>query len=336
MTNIFAVKIEYEKKPYVFCVADSQSTSLAQQTKHVEQKLVQRGHNLIMDTGRADIAEQVYAQLLGKQGTARECAENILRLTEDTAKRYENDDRSQTKFLVTGKENDGVRTYQVTTINAQNGRRGIDEVLHMMYSNGSGASHVIPALTRDGEMGFTRHPTTPLEALYLCFIVGNKADTDLGVDEKLQYGFVSPDAARLLLPPGVYPAAVDDYNAYSTNLTGIVFDMKQDTKKERRDELLPVNRTIQAFYNALETQMHRLFGKDTSCNGVHTMLKAANATLAEYEQALAELKAERRLTQPFVDAFMRGGIKNIVSAVRNYDKRQESFYAAAEKLAKKK
>ena len=104
MTNIFAVRVEYEKKPYIFCVADSQSTSLAQHTKHTEQKLVQRGHNLIMDTGRADIAAQVYAQLLGKQGTARELAEHILRLTEDTAKRYENDDRSQTRFFVAGKD----------------------------------------------------------------------------------------------------------------------------------------------------------------------------------------------------------------------------------------
>ena len=335
MTNIFAVRVEYEKKPYIFCVADSQSTSLAQHTKHTEQKLVQRGHNLIMDTGRADIAAQVYAQLLGKQGTARELAEHILRLTEDTAKRYENDDRSQTRFFVAGKENDDVRTYQVTTINAQNGRRGIDDVMSW-YSNGSGASHVIPALTRDGEMGFGRHPATPLEALYLCFIVGQKADTDLGVNEKLQYGFVSPDAVRLLLPPGVYPASAEEYNAYGANLTGIVFDMKPDTKKERRDELLPVARTIQAFYQALETQMHRLFGKDTQCNGAHTMLKAGNATMTEYEQALAELKAERGLTQPLADAFMRGGIKNIVAAVRNYNKRQESFYAAAEKLSKKK
>jgi hypothetical protein len=345
MTNLFAVKITYAGKPYVFCVADSQATNSQDSTKHSEQKLVQRGHNLIMDTGNAGIAYEVYEKLRGKDGTAPEIAELILKLTEDYAKRNEGNIRMHSGFLVAGKDKNGVGMYSVSAINHERSVRGVQPI-ESSYSDGVGGYHVRPAFNRDIEMGYLKAPETPLEAMFLCFKAGIKANVDIGVDSKLQYGFVSENAARLLIPPGVNPASIEDVNMIYTGITGVKFELTKENYPDLIDAYQSEIRTVYAFYHAMETMMHRLDAVDIKCNMLNTKLKSGKAIEAEAKKELGDLspldraisdykikiehlqKAKANL-QPFVDAFLKGGLDNIVPVVREFDKRQEEEYANA-------
>ncbi len=345
MTNLFAVKITYEGKPCIFCVADSQATNSSNGTKHSEQKLVQRGHNLIMDTGHAGIAYEVYEKLLGKDGTAPEITELILKLTEDYAKRYNGNIRMHSGFLVAGKDKDGVGMYSVSAINHEKSVRGISPI-PQMYSDGVGGYHVRPAFNRDMEMGYTKYPETPLEAMFMCFKAGMKANDDLGVDSKLQYGFVSGDTSRLLMPVGINPVSFEDVNIYHTNITGVKFELTKENCSKLAEAYTPEFRTEEAFYHALETMMHRLDSIDVRCNRLNTELKTGKALAAEtkkkqdelnpwdhavldYKINLEKLQEAKARVQPFVDAFMKGGLDNIVPVVREFDKQQEKEYANA-------
>jgi hypothetical protein len=345
MTNLFAVKITYEGKPHIFCVADSQSTNSSDGTKRSEQKLVQRGHNLIMDTGHAGIAYEVYEKLLGKDGTAPEIAELILKLTEDYAKRNEGNMRMHSGFLVAGKDKDGVGMYSVSAINHEKSVRGIQPI-PQMYSDGVGGYHVRPAFNRDTEMGYAKYPETPLEAMFLCFKAGIKANDDLGVDSKLQYGFVSGDISRLLIPPGVNPASIEDVNTIYTGITGVKFELTKENYSDFIEAYQSEIRTVYAFYHAMETMMHRLDSVDIKCNMLHTKLKSGKAIEAEakkkqdelspldraisdYQTKLEDLQEAKANLLPFVGAFLKGGLDNIVPVVREFDKQQEKEYANA-------
>ena len=345
MTNLFAVKITYEGKPCIFCVADSQATNSHDGTKRSEQKLVQRGHNLIMDTGHAGIAYDVYEKLLGKDGTAPEIAELILKLTEDYAKRNEGNIRMHSGFLVAGKDKDGVGMYAVSAINHERSVRGIQPI-QPMYSDGVGGYYVRPAFNRDMEMGYAKYPETPLEAMFLCFKAGIKANDDLGVDSKLQYGFVSQDASRLLMPAGINPVSVEDMNITYTGFTGVRFELTKENYAELVEAYTSEIRTVYAFYHAMETMMHRLDSVDIKCNMLHTKLKSGKAIEAEakkkpdelspldraisdYQIQLENLQKAKANLLPFVDAFLKGGLDNIVPVVREFDKRQEKEYANA-------
>ncbi|VVB81490.1 Uncharacterised protein [uncultured archaeon] len=336
MTNIFAVAVPAEKPQYIFCAADSQATSSRDFTKDSKaQKMVQRGNNILMDTGSAAAAQIVYEKLLGMDLPPQAMAEFILKETEDLAKKLE-ESHATSAIFVCGKNNDNLEMYVVELSNEQTPEgpitRGIDQVKQPIFSRGSGSRHVIPALARDYEKGFFIQPKTPLEALALCFGVGAKADTDMAVNEKLQLGIVSKTPTRLILPPSVTNYSTPECNHYYTNLTGHRFDASDKLTKQREDELITISRCLDDFYLALETEMHRLLSTDIRSNQAHSKFKIGEADVDRYLAHVKDRQETAKRAQYLLDAFIKGGLKAMNDATRAFYKNQEEIFKIAEQI----
>jgi len=200
------------------------------------------------------------------------------------------------------------------------------------YNSGSGGQHVIPAISRDQEKGYVHYPETPQEALERCFEVGMKADDSTTVNHKLQIGFVSPDQLRMLMPPGVQIRPPQDMLVYAQNLTGLEFDLDPKKLKDEWEKMRKLARPHDAFYNALDTQMHRALHADLMSNNTFTSYKAGKVKQKELRKVLKERTIEREHAKVLIDAFMTGGLKEIVNATRMFYFREEQLLREAETL----
>ncbi len=317
MTNIFAIAVPEKEPEYIFCVADSQTTSLGSETKFSSQKMAQRGSNILMNTGSAEIKYDVFEKTKGKSISSVELAELILKETEELAKKFENNDDMATTIFVAGKNKDKLEMYNVDIFNTKFTKRGISPT-GSIYSNGSGLRHVGPALNRDFEKGYQIYPKTPLEALMLCFSVGAKADTDLGVNEKLQIGVISKSATRLILPPNIEGYNLEECNSYMSNLAGVPCKWENNMPKNARDELHNIVKCADNFYLALETEMRRLLRLDTQANTYHSKFKTGDSDLGTYTSAVNDRSAAIKRAQIYFDAFMKGGIRELNTATRQF------------------
>ncbi|GEM_PF-6995102 len=346
MTNNYAIQVELGKTPHIFCVTDSQASFSPRRKEPNAPKLVQHGHNLIMSSGRGDIVNRVYTHLSQNDVTAdtvsaQELAIALSTMFEEMGIKIQHQEDS-TYFLVMGRnkdDKDKLQMYEVSIICRDIPGKPYDliPVNHDSYGAGSGSAYVRAALERDGEMGFFATPSTALEAMYLLFLVGKKAGTDIGVNEKLQLGFISPAAVRVLRAPGVQHPSREGLNRYIESLTSIkgiispefAEDFYVRDRKSESDRYTAISRTLDDFYYAWETQMYRLLNRDFKANAVHTRLKSGEANIADYERAMQDRKIEVEATQPVVEAFMQGGIENIVTALRQFRTGQDAFYEAA-------
>jgi len=282
-----------------------------------------------MAVGVENFASHVYSKLDDQDLDARGLAQKILSLTRDIAKNHKGDDDANTTFLVCGKDKDGLEMYAVEIVNTESSRRGISRVENPMYNMGSGTAYVVPAIKRDNEKGIWEVPTNPLEAILLCFNIGAKADNDTGANGRLQLGFVSRSNSRTLMPSSLQFATIEEYKKTLTNLTGISLAGK---KISRRFAI--VQRTVDAFYRALETQIHCVLTHDAACNTEHTRLKDGRTKLSTYLRRLRDRRAEVDDAWPLVRTFMEGGIKNLIFALKKFNRKEESIFREAEKLAR--
>jgi hypothetical protein len=327
MTNIFAVAVPDKESEYIFCVADSQATGNDDTKYSNSQKMIQRGNNILMSTGSVGAKIEVFEKTKNFNTSASELAQLILKETEELAKKFEGKDEMTTSIFVAGKTNDKLEMYNIDLFNTKLTKRGINPA-GPIYSHGSGLRHVGPALNRDFEKGYQIYPKTPLEALMLCFSVGAKADTDLGVNEKLQLGVISKSATRLILPPNVDGYNLEECNSYMSNIAGFPFKWEDNMSKKVRDELNDISKCVDNFYLALETEMRRLLGLDTQANMYHSKFKTGDSDLGTYTSAVNDRSAAVKRAQIYFDAFMKGGIRELNTATRQ-------FYEFQKELMKK-
>lgn len=340
MTNLFAVKIEHKKQPYIFCVADSQATGEREKESNV-QKLYQRGPNLVMGTGSGFIIPEISRRVVGFNGSAPELCDVVLKASEDLNTRFKGDKRALTTIYIAGKDGQDIKHFAVNVIEYSDERvqlhRTISPIMSSFYFDGSGASHTRPAMIRDFETQSTAHPESPLEALHTCFNVGQKAGTDIGVNERLQFGFVSSEGVRFVLPPGTNTNVpfVDHCLMYSS-LVGFPVDINEKNYKQKIIELTPMIETIASFYLMMQRQMARLNYTDLSCNNAHTRYKLGKKGAKKDYNKARKLRAEEAVwTQKLVDAFMKGGLDNIVPAVEALNKRENDYCDEALRIHQK-
>lgn len=324
MTNIFAIAIPDKEPEYIFCVADSQTTSLGSETKFSSQKMVQRGSNILMNTGSADIKYDVFERTKGKDLPPGELAELILKETEVLAKKFENNDNMATTIFIAGRNKDKLEMHNVDILNTKYTKRGAYQE-SAIYSNGSGMRHVGPALSRDFEKGYQIYPKTPLEALMLCFSVGAKADTDLGVNEKLQISIISKNTTRLILPPGISGCSWDEWNAYLSGISGVQSNLNENSSKPELDNLKKVSHCVNNFYQAFETEMRRLIYLDDQTNKYHAKFKTGEGNLGTYTDAIRDREAAVKHAQIYFDALMKGGVRELNTATRQFYESQREL-----------
>lgn len=332
MTNLFAVSIDYQNKPYVFCVSDSQSTIIDEKgaTKlSYQQKLVTLGDNLVMATGLRNLAILAYEKLEGTNLPASKLAEAILEVTKEPAEQLKGNRDASTMFFVAGHDDKGLSTYEVIAVEADKRQRAVVPASRI-YSRGSASPYVASNLEVRFKEGFLTLPETPLDAIAMCFGVGETADKDLGVNDKLQLGFVSPDSMRLLTPPGLEIISYAQCNKIYKLLTGLDFNLSEKTSRARKDKLLQVTRSCFSHYHTLETRMARIKSADLEANRAHEENKRKNRVSSKnHSAAMKRLFDEKRKAQSAVDAFMTGGIEALIQASREFHAEEESAFTAA-------
>lgn len=331
MTNLFAVKVNTKEDSYVFCVADSQASGQGEKTSNV-QKLIQRGQNLVMATGSAGIAIDVFGQLSNDDIPADCLAGRVLDVSKDIAKEYDGDFDRITTLFVAGPGAKGPEMYEVELISAVHPREARIRIrrgkaqIRGAYSNGSGRGQVVPAFKRDEEMGYSLPPRSPIEGLLMCYGVGKKADSDMGVNERLQIGVVTgSNGTRMILPPGTQTQTELDYRNAIEPLTGV---KSEKVPHERRNNLVNITRTVEQFYHALETMMKRLEYRTIVTNIRHNLHLRGEIDVDEYLAACMERAYAVSQAEPYVTAFTSGGIEKIAAAV-------ELFCDEAKDAAKK-
>jgi hypothetical protein len=298
-----------------------------------------------MTTGSLAVAQHVFRNVRC-QGTAELLANDILGETEEFVKSYRGDvEDLYTTFLVMGiSEKSEVDMYEVNVTDIRvpvNGKnklmagRGARKLGNPYYAHGSGRQFVGPALQRDSERGFMVLPETPLEAMLLCYSVGVKADSDLYVNDQLQFGCVSPSETRLLLHPDVQGATALDHAQYVPSLLGIPADawlaMQQmdPVTLERRKQLFVVR---ESFYRGLMNAFQNLLFCDNQANYVHSLVKVGKKQVDEYKAMLDRRTDAAGQARQFVDAYLSGKLERIVDTLRAHEQWKGGLYDEALKL----
>ena len=338
MTNVLAFKMNYKGADCAFLVADSQSMSLTEKAN--TQKLVRRGDNFIASAGSGYIGQAVKIALLDDNLDVfpAKLAERVLYHSEKVLSHPELDRYEQSRelhedtvFTVVGRNNDSVEIYEVPLGGKGVGKKGI---YSQSFSNiGSGSIKISSALDRAYKSGVGGgSPTDLVEALLTSYVMGQVADEDPGVNDKLQYAFITPESVRLLIHPSIQATSIRDYLNYLKEFSGI--DVKQskrfgDDVSEKQSAL---NRTIAAFYNGLEIELGRLNRADINMNSVHSGLKQGRSTMAEYKKAISHRKEKKVKVKEMFEAFLKGDLENLVEATRGFYRGQEAYLEQALEL----
>lgn len=275
-----------------------------------------------MATGSTGIAIDVFGKLSNDDIPADCLAGRILDVSENLAKEYDGDFDQITTLFVAGPGAEGPEMYEVELISAVHPhdqririRRG-KKPIRGAYSNGSGRGQVVPALRRDGEMGYSLPPQSPIEGLLMCYGAGKKADSDMGVNERLQIGVVTGSkGTRMILPPQTQMHTELDYRNAIEPLTGVKIEK---VPYERRNDLVNITRTVEQFYHALETMMKRLEHCTIVTNIKHNLHLRGEIEVDEYLAACKKRAYAVSQAEPYVTAFTSGGIEKIADAVERF------------------
>ncbi|MBU1704854.1 MAG: hypothetical protein KJ922_05800, partial [Nanoarchaeota archaeon] len=293
MTNVLSFPIEFEGTPYVIMVTDSQSSyGLNGGKAGTNQKLAKRGKVLIASSGRGDIGNIVKEQLINEEihnpyhaaRRALEIANHSFENPNMNRFKPENDD---TIFVVAGLASNGQPEIYEVPVRFHDQKEGVYRV--PMSSQGSGAQKVGSAWRRDSTTGNGPNLTDITEAILTCFSMGKAAYQDNWVDDKLQYGIAGPKSTTLLLHPEVIPISPKDAICHLEDLTHMKLDPEKAKKiqSDARNAYESVGLTIDNFYNALTSQLTRLYDADRTVNYVHGQLKVGKSDESECKKALS-------------------------------------------------
>jgi len=339
MTNILAFKIPHEGAEYLFIVTDSQSSwqTPTGWEKSTAQKLVKRGEALIASTGRGDLATAIELSLLEEnlQVPAYALAEKVLVLANKElgrsqyARYPESLEQCPTTFVVGGKGGHGLELYEVPITPCPSEQRGIYPV--ELSSLGSGAGKVMRARSRDYKLGLHVFAPDLVEALAFCYSMGKVAAEDMTVDDKLAYGFITHNVTRLLLPPSVDGLSSPDWTTYINDFSGMDLQPWKNFGDDNFEKSYVLGKVIAAFYDCLCIELDRMHRADVNANIAHSGLKVGNTdyTPPEYEKALKQREQHKARVREMFELFLKGGIENIVGAVRGFYERQEEYLKTA-------
>jgi len=338
MTNVLAFTPQFDPKQkpeYLFMVTDSQSTT-GYDTSGNRPKLVRRGNAFVTSAGNATIGWNIKQRLLDERLDIPpyKLAERILQLSEDelrdpALRRQKNwEALAFTKFVVAGKDDDSIEIYEIPILDDEAETRGVYRV--PSSSIGSGARKVNVALARDRETGAYPLFSDSTEALSFCYSMGTVASEDIGVNERLQYGIITPDSTRMLVDPNVvsnYPMV--DFIEYMKQITGIDLEEAQKFYDDNHNRSTLLNRVVGNLFFGLERELNRMYHADINMNNVHSQFKEGQATIEDYQKAYEVRQLHKQRVTVMFEAFLKGGIENIVGAVRTFHRQEEETLAEA-------
>ncbi len=215
MTSIgtLIVKGKSAETSHIVCVADGQGTA-GNIKAHQERKLVLAGNRqyIIMGSGPArhilDVERKVENETYD---SVHELADAVVEGTQEID--FEKD--GGLGFIVAGPDGEGgLASVGIECSDKfQFGIKGV-------HFEGSAKPHVINYFRGAQDSGKNLYPSTPAEAMTLALDFSHKGARDIGVDDKLQYGIITPNGISVLYHPRI-GLPQDEYEAYVKQLFGI-------------------------------------------------------------------------------------------------------------------
>jgi len=340
MTNIMALRVrpatrrKNNRKEYIICCADSQSTYSAGQSKAgSSQKLVRVGNNFVMGTGNRDMIVGIEKKLIEDANPCQDpvdLCENILKMTNHLVGKEESS--SPLMFIVAGYHKKSLRVMSASVFATNGYPRALSEE-GIFSAQGSGGRFIGPALNRDIEFGTRIVPPDLVEGMLQVYDMAKTANKDLGVNDQLQLGILGYDGSmRELFHPDIMLTATPHYfEHYIKQLTGISLPPVKSGENLWSES----SKTAGEFYHSLVTELKRLHEQDMRANFAHTELKSGTGPRKAYRSRLDDRARQKEIVMPLVQAFYDGSLNDIIDTTRSFQQRvresQDSVMATYKK-----
>ncbi len=340
MTNLAAFKI-YEGKDVpmknAVLVADSQTTArdLSVKTDNA-QKMFELNGSLLMSSGYRQPALDIYEEL--KKASARDpgqIAQQIL----DISTRLKLPPRMPLDFIVAGNQEGQARLFFVNATGftgdsekSTSDNKGMSEQFYAF--SGSGSNFATRVVSGNIDVGIDPRPRNITSGISLMRAVAQAATESIGVNDRLQYGVITPDGPKMLFHPNV--SFEDDGEAinYFRQLFGSAPTPFADRDslasiagREANRHLFVVNRD---FYDSFDTTFSDLNREMRDYRFACDLHLRDGATLNDIKVQAEKYRSMRVHADAAVDALL--GKNSILDFIRTESGRREAFYA---KLATK-
>lgn len=237
MTHIGAIVVHNKEEPHIVCVADSMGSNERARFKQDNyQKIVRTNNTINMITGdNGPLASNVQQQI--HKASPQTLAEVIEATTQIAVKEHEQIP-ARTHFLLAGLDEQGPAVY-VIKVESKANEQGKVVVQNERpfrthyYFDGSGSIH------SNNSAKYANHfvadmavDTTP-DTLTAIHWLAKFAAEDTGVNDKLQYGIVTPNKTVTLYHPEVAFMNDELANEYIASMTGLRTAQEQESVSQR-------------------------------------------------------------------------------------------------------
>jgi len=327
LTNIGAIKITEQKKnpeEYIVCVADSMGTSVESHRKQDSiQKLFHLENHLLMGTGFTKVLYETVNKLRTSTFlSSKDLAETALNISKDMGVTKE----KPTRFIVAGPDKEGLQIHQVDIAEKE-----ITQTSDVF--DGSGSVYVTNYIQNLHESGQILKPNDIADGLTLLYEFGKQGTKDRGVNDRLQFGIISPEGVSTLYHPGVY-LEEEFFLDYINNIFQTNIDFPKDNKKEQEEfgeKIGTLNSILKNIYKSLETDL----SEHNWTRKIYTQTAEKYASDNATKKDLEKIKKERQKTKKIItkagNALITKGIDALLEYQADFDKRKTELETKAKK-----
>lgn len=339
MTNISAFKIHPggEKDPqFAVMVADGMASMVdAQQKNDSAQKLFALSGALIMSSGSMGAARDIYQDLKKSKVSGPSAVSNAII---DISARNKLPAQVPLDFIVSGYEEGKARIFYVSATGfnpyapdkSHPSNRGIAEQEFYAFS-GSGAQFATRVINGQIDLGLDPRPRDLVSGLSLMKTVARAATTDAGVNDRLQYGIITPKGMHLLFHPSIDMNGNEEFKDYLSRLLNFEYQEIGEFGTEKQFEARRYNKPARILcrdlYQAFDSDLSELGISSRDFRTVCEMFKESKTSLGKVQMQKKKYRSAKEIAERAVAALMSGDKNQVIEYVVDERKRREAFYS---------
>ena len=340
MTNISAFSI-YEGKDKetqnTVMVADSMTTILSTgQKDDSAQKLFVLNGALIMHSGARNPAIEVYDELRKSNVKGpKAISTSIL----DISNRRNFPAQMPLDFIVSGYEEGKAKIFYINatgfnpyvTDKSSPSDKHFNEQFYAFSGSGSPLANRI--VHGQIDLGLDPRPKEITSGLSLMRTIANAATESSGVNDRLQYGVITPTGMHILFHPSIKPNGPEELSDYLKRLLNSQFTEHGEFGTQEYIEARLNNRPswliCRDFYNAFDLDLSMLGYASSNYRTISDGFKEDRISLETLNKQKQEYHSRKKVADKAVSAFLSGDAKNILDYLKSERELREESYLKA-------
>lgn len=337
MTNISAFKIHAGKdnEPQnAVIVADSMSTALYGDHKDdVAQKLFVLNDALLASAGMRNSAIEVYEELKQSQVKGPEAiATSIL----DIVNRKKISAQMPLDFIVAGYEKKRTQLFYVNATGfnpyAPDNSSPSDKFMNEQFYafSGSGMPFAKRVIEGQIDLGWDPRPRDITSGLSLMQTIAQAATESKGVNDKLQYGVITPSGMHLLFHPFMRAHNFDEHADYFKRLLNVKLSEYGEFGTEEGIQARVNNRPAwllaRDFYNAFDLELSSLSVASRDFRTICDQFKEDKVPIEKIVERRQEYHNAKKLVDSAVSALLSGSVEQIKGYLNSEHKFRTAKY----------